>query len=99
MNNNDIKSRLINYPNKKVEDTHTRSTFLIENQLLKRLNKLAKNRHGFKTNFINYAIVKALNELEEEHEVDKNETHLELLDSEVEERLVMNEKVYLEESS
>lgn len=48
----------------KVEDTHTRSTFLVRNELLKELNAIAKkNGHGFKTEFINLAIEMALEEL------------------------------------
>lgn len=50
----------------RVEDTHTRSTFLFRNDLQSRLDKLAKKSkvRGFKTEFINDAIEKMLNEYE-----------------------------------
>src|SRR5699024_12454736 len=52
---------------KKMEDTHTRRTFLIENELLKRLDKKAKSieNKGFKTSFINYILEKGLDELDQ----------------------------------
>lgn len=52
---------------KKVEDTHTRRTFLVKNELLERLDEFADrvNNTGFKTEFINYIMEKGLNELEE----------------------------------
>src|SRR5699024_12672375 len=43
----------------RVEDTHTRNTFLIRNDLTKRLNHFSKHRRGFKTEFINYEIGRA----------------------------------------
>src|SRR5699024_578095 len=49
---------------KKVEYTHTRNTFLIRNDLLKRLNNLSKHRRGFKTEFINYVVEQGLDDLE-----------------------------------
>src|SRR5699024_5727006 len=48
----------------RVEDTHTRNTFLIRNDLIKRLNNFSKHRRGFKTEFINYVVEKGLDELE-----------------------------------
>jgi len=48
----------------RVEDTHTRNTFLIRNDLMKRLNHFSKKRRGFKTEFINYVIEQGLDELE-----------------------------------
>ncbi|WP_077324119.1 hypothetical protein [Virgibacillus siamensis] len=60
---NRLKSK---FNEKKVEDSHSRRTFLVENELLKRLDKLAKNKHGFKTEFINYAIESALDDIENE---------------------------------
>lgn len=48
-----------------VEDTHTRNTFLVRNDLMERLNNLSEGRHGFKTKFINYVIEMGLNELKE----------------------------------
>jgi len=51
----------------KMEDTHTRRTFLVRNELLDRLDKVSKkiNNTGFKTEFINFILEKGLNELEE----------------------------------
>lgn len=41
----------------KVEDTHTRQTYLIRNSLLERFTKAAKNKHkGFKTEVVNLGI-------------------------------------------
>lgn len=48
----------------KVEDTHIRSTFLIQKDLKKRLDKVSKNKRGYKTLFINKAIQSLLDELE-----------------------------------
>lgn len=49
----------------KVEDTHTRDTYLIRNDLLARFNKLAKNqKKGFKMKLINYVLEKELNMIE-----------------------------------
>jgi hypothetical protein len=62
----EAKNILLSFSNKKVEETHKRSTFLVRRDLLKRLDKLASGRHGFKTEFINYAIEKALVEIEKE---------------------------------
>ncbi|GEN35938.1 hypothetical protein [Aneurinibacillus danicus] len=48
-----------------VEDTHTRQTFLIHNDLLKRMNKAARGRErGFKTALVNEAIKRILDEIE-----------------------------------
>ena len=48
-----------------IEDTHTRRTFLIDNNLLERLDKLSKKqKRGFGTYLVNYAIEKALIEIE-----------------------------------
>jgi len=49
----------------KVEDTHTRRTFLVKNELLQELDDFANqiNNNGFKTEFINYVIEKGLTEL------------------------------------
>lgn len=51
---------------KTVEDTHTRATYLVRNDLLKRLDKLAKGKRGFKTLFVNKAMEALLNDLENE---------------------------------
>lgn len=48
-----------------VEETHTRGTWLIRNDLLKRLEKLARHQQrGFKTHLVNYALERVLDELE-----------------------------------
>ncbi|AYC54163.1 hypothetical protein CHCC15075_1702 [Bacillus licheniformis] len=47
-----------------IEDTHTRTTFLVENDLRKRLDKLAKGKRGFKTSFVNTALRILLDEAE-----------------------------------
>ncbi|MED0737848.1 hypothetical protein [Aneurinibacillus thermoaerophilus] len=48
-----------------VEETHTRQTFLIHNELLKRMNKAARGRErGFKTALVNEAIKRILDEIE-----------------------------------
>ena len=48
-----------------IEQTHTRATWLIRNDFLKRLDKLAKNQQrGFKTHLVNYALERILDELE-----------------------------------
>ncbi|MES5957515.1 hypothetical protein QCI42_29915 [Bacillus fungorum] len=53
--------------NKKVtkEDTHTRQTWLIKNETIKRLEKLSKGKKkGFKTEFVNQAVEMLLNRIE-----------------------------------
>lgn len=48
-----------------IEETHTRGTWLIRNDLLSRLNKLARHQQrGFKTYVVNYALEKILDDLE-----------------------------------
>lgn len=48
-----------------IEETHTRQTYLIKNEILTRLNKLAKGeKRGFKTDLVNYAIEKVIDEIE-----------------------------------
>lgn len=47
---------------KRIEDTHTRRTFLIRNDLLEQLDAVSKGAHGFKIEFINIAIESALEE-------------------------------------
>ena len=51
---------------RKMEETHTRRTFLIKNDLLTRFDKKAKyiENKGFKTEFINYILEKGLDELD-----------------------------------
>jgi hypothetical protein len=49
----------------RVEETHTRDTYLIRNDLLARFNKLAENqKKGFKMKLINYVLEKELNMIE-----------------------------------
>lgn len=51
-----------------VDMTHTRQTYLIQNDLIERLERLAKKRdRGFKTQLINYALERVLNELEQKN--------------------------------
>ena len=48
-----------------VEETHTRTTFLLRNDLKVRLNNLAdQNKRGYKTEFINQAIELLLDSVE-----------------------------------
>lgn len=50
---------------KTIEETHTRQTYLIRNDLIKRMERLAeKKERGFKTALVNHAIEKVLEELE-----------------------------------
>lgn len=48
----------------RVEDTHTRKTYLVRNDLLERIEKVSNGTHGFKIEFINFAIELALAEYE-----------------------------------
>jgi|SRR5699024_3046766 len=56
---------------KRIEDSHTRRTFLVKNELLERLDNLANkvNNTGFKTEFINYIMEKGLSDLEKIEEI------------------------------
>lgn len=47
-----------------IEDTHTRTTFLIDNNLRKRLDNLSEGKKGFKTSFVNTALRVLLDEVE-----------------------------------
>lgn len=63
--NDDSKSSLLQElkakgKKKRIEDTHTRCTYLVRNDLEKRVNAYAEGNFGFKTSFINYAIEAAL---------------------------------------
>jgi hypothetical protein len=50
---------------KKVEDTHTRATFLMRNDLLDKVNEISTDKgRGFKTHFFNQAVEKLLKEIE-----------------------------------
>jgi len=52
----------------RVEDTHTRKTYLVRNDLLERIEQVSNGTHGFKIEFINFAIELALAEYEQEGE-------------------------------
>jgi hypothetical protein len=50
----------------RVEDTHSRYTVLIDNELLKEINRVAKGKgKGFKTWFFNYALKMMLEEIKD----------------------------------
>lgn|GEM_PF-6840660 len=52
----------------RMEDTHTRRTFLVRNDLLKRLDDTTNKPDNFtKTKFINYLLERGLEQLEEEN--------------------------------
>ncbi|MGV3463697.1 MAG: hypothetical protein ACO1OT_00190 [Heyndrickxia sp.] len=47
------------------EMTHTRQTYFIKNDLIKKLNALAKKeKNGFKTYLVNYALEQVLNQID-----------------------------------
>jgi uncharacterized protein (DUF4415 family) len=46
---------------KTMEETHTRKTFLIENELLKEFNRLTKNKRGYQTMLINEVLRAVIN--------------------------------------
>ncbi|WP_066385807.1 hypothetical protein [Neobacillus mesonae] len=49
----------------KVEETHTRTTFLMRNDLLNKVNSLSTEKgRGFKTHFFNQAVENLLKEIE-----------------------------------
>lgn len=48
----------------RIEDTHTRKTYLVRNDLLERIENVSSGTHGFKIEFINFAIELALAEYE-----------------------------------
>ena len=49
---------------KKVEDTHTRTTFLLRNDLLNRLNKVSAKKKGYKTLILNKAVEAILDQMD-----------------------------------
>lgn len=57
---------LLDFKNKKtIDQTHTRQTYLVRNELIKRMNKLSKSQgKGFKTKVVNHALEMVLDELE-----------------------------------
>lgn len=47
-----------------VEETHTRQTYLIKNELISKLEELAAGKdRGFKTHLVNYAIEQVINQI------------------------------------
>lgn len=52
----------------RVEDTHSRKTFLVRNDLLNELEYISQGIHGFKIEFINTAIENALKDYRDELE-------------------------------
>lgn len=59
------KFKSLSNKREKIEDTHSRKTFLVRNDLIERLKKVADNKHhGFQTEFINIAIEFALDQVE-----------------------------------
>jgi hypothetical protein len=63
---NDVFDKFYEKKNKeKVEDTHTRTTFLMRNDLINKVNALSIEKgKGFKTHFFNQAIENLLKEIE-----------------------------------
>lgn len=59
----DLKEMLAS-KKKNVEDTHVRTTFLLDAELSERLNKMADGKRGFKSLFFNRAVKNLLDELE-----------------------------------
>lgn len=41
---------------KKIDDTHTRKTYLVRNDLHEKLDRISKGKHGFKTLMVNKAL-------------------------------------------
>lgn len=65
VSNQNLPEELILKRRKKVEETHTRKTYLVRNELVDRLEQKKKDiGHGFLTRFINYAIENALDEID-----------------------------------
>jgi hypothetical protein len=50
---------------KTIEDTHTRRTFLIRNDILKELDRICRGKRGYATQVVNLALEKALVEIKE----------------------------------
>lgn len=60
----DELKEMMSQPKKSIGDTHVRSTFLLDAELLKRLDRLAEGKRGFKSKFFNAAVKRMLDELE-----------------------------------
>lgn len=58
------KSYDAKYKRPTVNDTHTRTTFLLQNELADRLNALSEGKRGYKTEFLNTAIKQLLDIVE-----------------------------------
>lgn len=56
---------------KRIEDTHSRCTFLVRKDLESRINEYADGNFGFKTSFINYAIEAALEDYDKIYSEDE----------------------------
>lgn len=64
-NENDDLKEMLATPKVNIEESHVRTTFLLDGELSKRLDKLASGRRGFKSKFFNRAVQNLLEELEE----------------------------------
>lgn len=62
--NENTESLLRAFDKQRVEDTHTRATYLIKNETLKKLEKISRGKgKGFKTQLVNYALERMLDDL------------------------------------
>lgn len=61
-----VKGYDAKYKKQTVNDTHTRTTFLLRNDLAERLNALSAGKRGFKTEFLNAAVEHWLEIIENE---------------------------------
>lgn len=70
--NANVLSKLLT-GNKRIKETHTRKTYMIRNDLIKRLDDYADMAEivGFKTKFINTVIEQGLNELDRQTQCNK----------------------------
>lgn len=70
----DIASRIVNISKKnkpkKFEDTHSKATYWIRNDVLKAFNKIAGNQRGMKTEIVNQALIDYFIKLEKEMKKD-----------------------------
>lgn len=60
------KSYDAKYNKPTVNDTHTRTTFLLRNDLAQRVNQLSEGKRGYKTEFLNTAIAQLLDIIEKD---------------------------------
>ncbi|KAA0957689.1 hypothetical protein FQ085_06465 [Planococcus sp. ANT_H30] len=61
----DELKEMLSKPKVNIEDSHARTTFLLDRELADRLNKLADGKRGFKSLFFNRAVKNLLDELED----------------------------------